>query len=144
MLPSPTTEPAAASPRVGVGVLILNDANEVLLTLRKRPPETGCWSIVGGKVEFMERLPDAAKRETVEETGLEVTLERLIGVTDHLLPDENDHWVAPVYLARVASGTLYNAEPDKTEAVQFFSLGTLPDNLTLTAQNALELLKALR
>ena len=142
MLSSPITELVTASPRVGV--LILNDANEVLLTLRKRLPEAGCWSIVGGKVEFMERLPDAAKRETVEETGLEVTLERLLGVTDHLLPNENDHWVAPVYLARTASGTLRNAEPDKTEAVRFCPLDTLPENLTLTAKNALELLKALQ
>ena len=65
---NPATEPVATFPRVG-GVLILNDAKEVLLTLRKRPPERGCWSIVGGKVEFRERLPDAAGRETLEGTG---------------------------------------------------------------------------
>ena len=131
-----------ADPRVGVGVLILNDANEVLLTLRNRPPEVGCWSIVGGKVEFMERLEDAAKREAFEETGLEVALDRLLGVTDHLLPDENDHWVAPAYLARIIGGRLRNAEPEKTKAVQFFLLNKLPNNLTLTARNALELLNA--
>lgn len=131
-----------ASPRVGVGVLILNDANEVLLTLRKRPPETGCWSIVGGRVEFMERLEDAAKREALEETGLEVELKRLLGVTDHLLPGEHDHWVAPAYLARAVGGAFRNAELDKTEAVHFFPLDKLPHNLTLTAKNALALLRA--
>ena len=131
-----------ADPRVGVGILILNDANEVLLTLRKRPPEVGCWSIVGGKVEFMERLEDAAKREAFGETGLEIAFDRLLGVTDHLLPDENDHWVAPAYLARIIGGRLRNAEPEKTKAVQFFPLNKLPTNLTLTAKNALELLNA--
>lgn len=126
----------AATPRVGVGVLVLNEHGEVLLTLRRRPPEVGCWSIVGGKVEFMECLEDAARREAFEESGLHVELVRLLCVTNHLLPDEGDHWVSPAYLARIVGGKLYNTEPDKTEAVRFFSLDGLPDNLTLTARGA--------
>lgn len=54
-------------------MLIPNDHNEVLLTLRKRAPEVGCWSIVGGKVVFGERLGDVARREALEETRLYVT-----------------------------------------------------------------------
>lgn len=131
----------AAIPRVGVGVLVLNKNNEVLLTLRRRAPEIGCWSIVGGKVEFMERLEDAARREALEETGLRVELVRLLCVTDHLLPDERDHWVAPAYLARIVGGTLRNAEPEKTEAVRFFPVAAFPDNLTLTARSAIAALR---
>lgn len=134
-------EPQAAAPRVGVGVLVTNSEGEVLLTLRKRSPEAGRWSIVGGKVEFMERLEDAARRETLEESGLHVELVKLLCVTDHLLPDERDHWVAPAYHARIVGGTLRNTEPDKTEAIRFFPLDALPDKLTLTAQSALAALE---
>lgn len=130
-----------AAPRVGVGVLVTNGEGKVLLTLRKCAPEAGRWSLIGGKVEFMERLEDAAQRETLEESGLEVELIHLLGVTDHLLPDEGDHWVAPAYHARIIGGRLRNLEPDKTEAIRSFSLDALPDKLTLTAQSALTALK---
>ena len=133
--------PTASAPRVGVGVLILSDAGEVVLTLRRRPPEAGCWSIAGGKVEFMETLEATAVREAREETGLDVRLVRLLCVTDHLVPAEQHHWVAPAYLARIVGGQLVNAEPDATEAVQLFALDALPKNLTLTARRALEALR---
>ena len=142
-MPSPDAIPLtpAGAPRVGVGVLILNEAGEVLLTLRKRPPEAGSWSIAGGKVEFMGTLEQTAVREAREETGLQVELVRLLCVTDHLVPQEGQHWVAPAYLARIVGGRLANPEPDKTEATRFFALDALPENLTLTAWNALTALR---
>lgn len=139
--PEPITIPATSAPRVGVGVLILNDAQEVLLTLRRRPPEAGLWSIAGGKVEFMETLQETAVREAKEETGLDVELTHLLCVSDHLIPAEGQHWVSPAYLARIVGGRLANLEPDKTEAVRFFSLDALPEHLTLTARNALAALR---
>ena len=135
--PKAVRVPHKSTPRVGVGVLILNNAQEVLLTLRKRPPEAGHWSIARGKVEFMDTLEETAVREAREETGLDVELVRLLCVTDHLVPAEGQHWVAPAYLARVVGGQLANLEPDTTEAVRFFPLNALPERLTLTAKNAL-------
>lgn len=126
-----------AAPRVGVGALIQNDRGEVLLTLRKRAPEAGCWSITGGKVEFMETLHETAIREAREESGLDVEIVRLLCVTDHLVKAEQQHWVSPAYLARIVGGTLGNPEPEKTGEVTFFPLNRLPDNLTMTARNAI-------
>jgi len=57
-------------PRVGVGVLILDHRSRALLTLRKLPPEAGSWSIVGGKLEYLETLHDCALREALEEVGV--------------------------------------------------------------------------
>ena len=132
-----TMSDVLGTPRVGVGVLIVNEASEVLLTLRIRPPEAGCWSIVGGKVEFMETLEAAAVREALEETGLHVELLHQLCVTDHRVLAEGQHWVSPAYLARVVKGQLFNPEPEKTIAVQFFALDALPYPLTVTARAAL-------
>ena len=126
-----------SAPRVGVGVLLLDPPGRVLLSLRKRPPEAGCWSILGGKVDFLETLPECAVREAREEAGVEVELVRLLCVTDHVLPGEGQHWVAPAYLGRILRGQVRNCEPDKTQAVQWFALKSLPPNLTMTARNAI-------
>jgi ADP-ribose pyrophosphatase len=133
------TNPAqfTSHPRVGVGVLILDHRSRALLTLRKLPPEAGCWSIVGGKLEYLETLHDCAIREALEEVGVIVSIEALICVTDHLLPQENQHWVSPAYLGRVANGRAKNCEPRKTREVRWFPLDQLPQNLTMTARNAI-------
>jgi 8-oxo-dGTP diphosphatase len=125
-------------PRVGVGVLILDEGNRVLLTLRTRPPEAQCWSIVGGKLDYLETLETCAIRETREEVGVEIALEGLLCVTDHLLPQENQHWVSPAYLGRVKQGEAKNCEPQKALDVRWFSLDQLPPNLTMTARNAIQ------
>jgi 8-oxo-dGTP diphosphatase len=124
-------------PRVGVGVLILDHRHRALLTLRKLPPEAGSWSIVGGKLEYLETLHDCALREALEEVGLAISIEALLCVTDHLLPQESQHWVSPAYLGLVTNGRAKNCEPRKTRQVRWFPLDQLPPNLTMTARNAI-------
>lgn len=126
-----------SAPRVGVGVLLLDPLDRILLTLRKRPPEAGCWSILGGKVDFLEKLEECAVREAQEEAGVQVQLIRLLCVTDHVLPEEDQHWVSPAYLGKVIGGEVRNCEPDKTQEVRWFALTSLPANLTMTARNAI-------
>jgi 8-oxo-dGTP diphosphatase len=130
-------QPSVAAPRVGVGVLLVDSQQRVLLTLRRRAPEAGSWSILGGKVDYLERLEDCAIREAREEAGVEVELIRLLCVTDHVLPSEGQHWVAPAYLGRVLAGTAENCEPEKTQELTWFPLNALPEPLTLTAQRAI-------
>jgi ADP-ribose pyrophosphatase len=125
-------------PRAGVGVLLVDDLGRVLLTLRKLPPEAGYWSIVGGKLDFLEPLEDCAIREASEEVGLVIAIERLLCVTDHRLPSERQHWVSPAFLGRVIRGEARNCEPQKTRAVRWFSIAELPENLTMTARNAIQ------
>jgi 8-oxo-dGTP diphosphatase len=137
MIPASNLGTASPNPRVGVGVLIVDEQSQVLLTLRKRAPEVGCWSIVGGKLDYLETLQDCAVRETLEEVGVTVSIEALLCVTDHLLPYEHQHWVFPAYLGRVLRGQARNCEPQKTTEVKWFALGDLPQNLTMTARNAI-------
>jgi ADP-ribose pyrophosphatase len=135
---SPAANLAASPiPKVGVGVLLIDPGGRVLLTLRNLPPEAGCWSIVGGKLDFLESLEACAIREAREEVGLEISIERLLCVTNHRLPRENQHWVSPAFLGRILSGQPRNCEPNKTAEVTWFSLDHLPLNLTITARNAI-------
>ena len=128
---------ATPHPRVGVGVLLVDKLDPFLLTLRDRPPEAGCWSIVGGKVDYLETLEQCAVRETREEVGLEIRLVRLLCVTDHHLPQEGQHWVSPAYLGEVLACEARNCEPEKTRQVSWFPLANFPPNLTITARNAI-------
>jgi ADP-ribose pyrophosphatase len=125
------------SPKVGVGGVILNDGN-VLLLLRKKPPEAGFWSLPGGRVEFMERVEEAVVRELKEELGIVVEIESLLCVTDHIVQADSAHWVSPAYLVRLVSGVPQNLEPEKTAAIEWFPLSRLPENLGLAAKSALD------
>ena len=93
----------ANQPKVGVGVLLIDESGRILLTLRRRPPEAGCWSIVGGKLDYLETLEQCATREAQEEVGVTISIDSLLCVTDHLIPAEGQHWVSPAYLAHVSS-----------------------------------------
>lgn len=134
----PDVSTSLDAPRVGVGVLVIDEAGRALLTLRRRPPEAGCWSILGGRLEAFEHLEHCAMREAREEAGIDVVLEQLLCVTNHMLPSEGQHWVSPAYLARIIGGEPQNCEPDKTAEVRWFDAGAMPANLTQTARNAIE------
>lgn len=118
---------------VGVGVMIRNDKGEMLLGLRTKKcrNEAGKWSAPGGCLEFGETLAEAGKREALEEFGIEVEITRLIGVIDHILPDEKQHWVNPLLEAKTVSGSPKIMEPDKLEKISWFPLNDLPENLTI-------------
>lgn len=73
-------------PWVAVGVVVWRE-DSVLLARRANPPRRGQWSIPGGMQELGETAAQAGIREVFEETGLEITIERLLDVVDLILPD---------------------------------------------------------
>jgi ADP-ribose pyrophosphatase YjhB (NUDIX family) len=54
----------------------------VLVAQRSKEPFKGMWSLPGGHVELGEALRDAARRELMEETGLEAELRTIIDVAE--------------------------------------------------------------
>lgn len=68
-----------ADPKVGVGVL-LTDAGRVLLVQRTVPPGKGLWSLPGGFLDAGEDPRATAAREVLEETGLRVSVGRVLDV----------------------------------------------------------------
>jgi 8-oxo-dGTP diphosphatase len=62
-----------------VGAVIHDPRGRLLLVKRAHEPGRGKWSLPGGRVEPGESDHSAVQREVFEETGLSVTVGRLIG-----------------------------------------------------------------
>ena len=58
-------------PKVGVGVMVLKNG-KVLIGKRKGAHGAGEWAWPGGHLEYMESFEDCARREVMEETGIEI------------------------------------------------------------------------
>jgi ADP-ribose pyrophosphatase YjhB (NUDIX family) len=73
-------------PYVGVGIVVLK-GTDVLLAQRGKQPRRGQWSLPGGMQEVGETLHEAARREVMEETGVEIEIVGLIDVIDTIRRD---------------------------------------------------------
>jgi ADP-ribose pyrophosphatase YjhB (NUDIX family) len=124
--------------RVGCGAAIVSDGR-ILLVKRRKAPERGYWNLPGGKVDHLERIEDAIRREILEETNLTIRLTRFLQLTQ-VLGQDGEHWVSPVWLAEVAEGEARNLEPEKAEAVAWFALASPPTPLGQAAREAIGLL----
>ncbi len=119
---------------IGIGVgAVLVDAQGRLFMAQRGPQaknERGRWEFPGGSVEFGERLEDALKREMREEYGIEIEVGPLLDVVNHILPEENQHWVSPTFICKIVSGTPTIQESQKCTAINWFAPDAVPDNLT--------------
>lgn len=82
---------ALPEPSIGVGGILFNDNQEVLLIKRNQPPAQGLWSIPGGRLEAGESLVAACCREFFEETNLQIAVKHIVAVVDRQL--EGFHYV---------------------------------------------------
>lgn len=90
-------------PIVTVGGLLLDEGGDVLLVRTRK--WSGKWGIPGGKVDYGETLKAAFRRETREETGLEVLEARLVLTQEAVEHPEffrKRHFVLVNFLGRVA------------------------------------------
>lgn len=112
--------------RIGVNTFFLKD-NKILLGKRLSKTGFGTWGLPGGHLEPGENLIEAAKREVLEETGINVIeLEFLQLLND---PRQDEHYIQINFLAKKWQGEPEVMEPEKCERWEWFKLDELPENI---------------
>lgn len=115
------------TPLVGVAVLVERNGS-VLLVKRAFAPNAGRWSLPGGHVELGEPLQQAARREVAEECGIDVEVQDLLAVNDHIERDDRGavrfHFVLVVFSGQYRGGILRPASD--AAAAAWVPLGELP------------------
>lgn len=127
------------------GVIVLNDRDEILLVKRKpnvHPSDFALWTRPIGKVEFGETGAQSAARETLEETGVTIKITKMFlhDVAEDIDSKKGRHCVTLGYLAKYVSGEAQNMEPEKHDAVQWFALTALPEDLSPNTLKAIRLI----
>lgn len=109
---------------VGVGAAIFDSSGKLFITLRgqKAKNEKGKWELPGGSVEFGETFQNAIRREIKEEFGVEIEIIELLGICDHIIPNEKQHWVAPTFICRIKKGIPKILELGKCAGFGWFTL----------------------
>jgi mutator protein MutT len=128
---------------VGVGAIIINVKGELFLAKRgpKAKNERGTWEFPGGGVEFGETMADCIKREIYEEYGIRIELSDQLEAIDHLIPDEQQHWVAITFIAKIVKGKPKIMENEKCSEIGWFKINELPKPLSIVSSASLDLLK---
>jgi 8-oxo-dGTP pyrophosphatase MutT (NUDIX family) len=103
-------------------VIFREKMSQVLLMLRA---DFRIWSLPGGGLEPGESREQAAIRETLEETGYQVTLDRYVG--NYRRPQFND--LRHIFTAHVTGGQPLKSGPE-TREVRWFPVGELPARMT--------------
>jgi mutator protein MutT len=86
---------AFLSPKLVAGCLVV-EKGRVLLLRRAIEPQLGRWTFPGGYVDLGETPAQAAARETLEEVGMDVRVENLLGL---YWSDPRPAAVVAVYMA---------------------------------------------
>jgi len=100
----------------GCAIVLKSDA---LLLVRQNVPtrETPVWLAPGGEVELGETARDAAKRETLEETGIVIEPTRLIAIHEFIEPPF--HAVELYFLSEITGGNLQTGmDPELNDSEQ--------------------------
>ena len=111
------------TPKVAVAAIVANERKEILLTQRS---DSGVWLYPVGWADVGYSPAEVAVKEVLEETGIEVEVESLIGCFDGLrLGFARLPMYSLLFHCRMIGGEL-EGHPLETRAVGFFGRDALP------------------
>jgi len=132
-------------PGIEVGIMMSKN-NKILLGKRHNDPEKAdselhgesSWTMPGGKLHFGETLKDAAQREVLEETGININQEnlKLISLADDIIEDA--HFVTIGFFYENPEEEPKVMEPDEIIEWQWFDLNNLPKPIFFPSEEVLK------
>ena len=126
--------------RVGVSVVIRR-GDEVLLGKRLKSHGIGSWCTPGGHIEFGETPEEAARREIMEETGLElgkVSRSESLPYLNSPFPKEGKQYITLYLEGEYIGGEPIAMEPEKCAEWSWFNRKNLPAPLFTDMKDALD------
>ena len=88
------------TPQIAVGAVVVDSGN-LLMVKRGQEPAKDLWSLPGGRVMKGEYLNSAVAREVMEETGLTIEVDRLLGIFEVV---GDPHYVILDFMATLGGG----------------------------------------
>ena len=109
-----------------VGVVIINENNEILLQKRSRLKRTNPnkWGICGGKVNLGETTIDAGIRETYEEIGILLNKDELKFLS--MYSNEKAHFTI-YYVRKNVDVNECKLQKEELEEIKYFKIKELPN-----------------
>ncbi len=104
---------------LGAFAVIFDNNRRVLLSHRR---DYDLWNLPGGRVEIGELPTEAVIRETKEETGLDVAIEKLVGVYGK----SNSNDVVFTFLCSIEGGKLQITE--EADEHKYYFVDQMPAN----------------
>lgn len=127
------------SPVTHIGVAVLTFRNgKLLLGRRLNSHGEGHWACPGGHLEFGESPEDCARREVMEETGIELVSVEKAPYTNDVFRIENKHYITLFMASHDNKGEAELKEPDKCREWRWFDWNDLPEPRFLPLQNLLD------
>ena len=124
-------------------VVLFNENNEILLEERS---DDGYFDFPGGSIDLKESAEDAAKRELLEETGLEAIELKLFkvysGEITHYVYFNGDeiYGVDLVYLCHKYKGEL-KPQLEEVKNLKFYKLDDMPNKMSIRNKQIIKDLK---
>lgn len=124
----------------GVGLLVFNCENKVLMQLRT---DCNAWGFPGGAMELGESFEDVAKRELKEETNLEIDELKLLKIlsgkdTYREYPNGDKIYdITVIYVIKKYHGNL-KVNDNESKKLDWFSIDNLPANITEYTKKCIE------
>lgn len=116
--------PGYVTPKTAVGAIVGNEAGEILLVQRK---DSGIWLYPTGWADVGYSPSEVATKEVHEETGIECTVDRLIGVVDGQRMGFSRFGMYMLLFSCSATGGELTPHPLETDDVGWFGRDELPE-----------------
>lgn len=115
------------TPLLTVDAIIVYPGKRLVLIERKNHPHG--FALPGGFVDIGESVETAVAREVMEETGIEFTNSKLLGVYSDPKRDKRGHIVSIVYYGRPRDENITPKGGDDAKEARLFNFDNLPKNI---------------